>query len=61
MMIVNLFRYWTYRLFSPGTVLKEKYAAFKSLLTHDKHSHELMAELEDIYYNHKKRDFSTIT
>jgi pyruvate, water dikinase len=60
MMIGNLFKYWTYRLFSPGTVLKEKYAAFKSLLTHDKRSHELMAELEDIYYNQKKRDFSAI-
>ncbi len=60
MIIGNLFKYWTYRLFSPGTVLKEKYAAFKSLLTHDKRSHELLAELEDIYYNREKRDFSVI-
>ena len=60
MMIGNLFRYWTYRLFSPGTVLKEKYSAFKSLLTHDKHAHELLAELEDVYYNRKKKDFSAI-
>ena len=60
MIIGNLFKYWTYQLFSPGSVLKEKYAAFKSLLTHDKRSHELLAELEDIYYNRKKRDFSAI-
>jgi len=60
MLIGDLFKYWTYQLFSPGTVLKEKYAAFKSLLTHDKRSHELMAELEEIYYNHQKMDFSAI-
>jgi len=60
MLIGNLFKYWTYQLFSPETVLKEKYAAFKSLLTHDKRSHELMAELEEIYYNHQKMDFSAI-
>ena len=41
-------------------MLKEKYAAFKSLLTHDKRSHELMAELEEIYYHKQKRDFSAI-
>ncbi|MFC1877197.1 PEP/pyruvate-binding domain-containing protein [Thermodesulfobacteriota bacterium] len=41
-------------------MLKKKYTAFKSLLTHDKHSHELMAELEEIYYNHQKMDFSAI-
>jgi len=60
MMIGNLFRHWTYRLFSPGTLLKEKYAAFKSLLAHDKRAHEVMAELEEIYYRRKKRDFSVI-
>ena len=49
MLLGNLFKYWTYQLFSPEAVLKDKYAAFKSLLTHDKLSHELMAELEEIY------------
>jgi len=60
MLITNLFKYWTYQLFAPGTVLKEKYAAFKSLLTHDKRAHELMAELEEIYYHQRKMDFSAI-
>ena len=60
MLTGNLFKYWTYQLFAPGKVLKDKYAAFKSLLDHDKHAHDLMAELEDIYYQHQKRDFSAV-
>jgi pyruvate,water dikinase len=60
MLIKNLFKYWTYQVFSPGLVLREKYEAFKSLLTHDKRAHELMAELEEIYYNQLRVDFSVI-
>ncbi|MCG6909491.1 MAG: hypothetical protein LJE94_05135 [Deltaproteobacteria bacterium] len=56
----KLFKYWTYQLFAPGTVLKEKYAAFKSLLAHDKKAHDLMAGLEEIYYGHVKKDFSAV-
>lgn len=40
--------------------MKEKYNAFKSLLTHDKHAHERMAELEEIYYQRRKTDFSAV-
>ena len=32
-MIGDLFKYWTFQVFSPGTVLKGKYEAFKALLT----------------------------
>lgn len=60
MPIHNLFKYWTYQLFAPGTLLKERYAAFKSLLTHDKRAHELMAELEEIFYRQQKRDFCAV-
>lgn len=58
--MTNLFKYWTYQLFSPGTVLREKYHAFKSLLSHDKQAHELMAELEEIYYSQAAVDFQVI-
>ncbi len=61
MLLKNLFRHWTYQVFSPGTVLQEKYEAFKALLAHDKAAHEVMAELEDIYYNQERVDFSQIT
>jgi pyruvate,water dikinase len=60
MLIKNLFNYWTHQVLSPGMVLQEKYDAFKSLLTHDKQAHELMAELEEIYYDQRRVDFSVI-
>ncbi len=47
-------------MFSPGTVLREKYEAFKDLLEYDKKAHDYMAELEDIFYNQKKYDFQTV-
>ena len=60
MLIKNLFRYWTYQVFSPGTILREKYESFKALLEYDKAAHEFMATLEDIYYTQKKCDFQTV-
>ena len=59
-LIKNLFKHWTYQVFSPGVVLREKYEAFKSLLEHDKCAHEMMAELEDIHHDQIKVDFSVI-
>ena len=49
-MIGDLFKYWTYQVFSPGTVLKEKYEAFKMLLEYDQQAHEGMAELQRICF-----------
>ena len=60
MLLKSLFKHWTYQVFSPGTVLREKYEAFKLLLENDKQAHELMAELEDIYHNQVKVDFKFI-
>jgi pyruvate,water dikinase len=60
MLIKNLFKYWTYQVFAPGVVLREKYDAFKSLLAHDKRAHELIARLEEIYYHQLRVDFSVI-
>lgn len=58
--VSKLFRHWTYQIFSPGTVLRERYEAFKRLLDHDRKGHELLAELEDIYYQEKKVDLQWI-
>ena len=60
MLIKNLFRFWTYQVFSPGTVLREKYESFKALLEHDKAAHEFMAALEDMYYTPEKYDFQAV-
>jgi len=60
MPIKNLFRYWTFQVFSPGTLLREKYESFKRLLEYDKQAHDHLAVLEDLYYNRRKKDFQAI-
>lgn len=57
---MNLFKYWTYRVFAPGVVLRQTYDAFQRLLAYDVRSHELMAEFESLYYQGKKEDFTRI-
>ncbi len=60
MLLKNIFKYWTRQLFAPDMVLQDKYTSFKSLLSHDKRAHELMAELEEIYYRQTVVDFKVI-
>ena len=60
MLFKHLFKYWTYQVFSPGTVLRERYEAFKSLLKYDKQAHEWMAELEEIYHRQVKVDLQAV-
>lgn len=60
MFITNLFKHWTYKIFAPGILLREKYEAFRNLLECDKKSHELIAELEEIYYDQVKIDFARV-
>ena len=60
MYIKNLFKHWTYKIFAPGLLLREKYEAFRNLLESDKKSHELIAELEEIYYGQVKIDFARV-
>jgi pyruvate,water dikinase len=61
MYLKNLFKHWTYQVFFPGTVLRGKYEAFKSLLASDKQAHEVMAEIEQIHYDHVRVDLQVIT
>jgi pyruvate,water dikinase len=44
----QLFKHWTLELFSPGKLIRRKYAAFKELLRYDKRSLELITDLEDV-------------
>ncbi len=60
MLIKDLFKYWTYQVFLPGEVLREKYEDFKSLLTQDLRAHEIMADLEEIYYGEKRVDIEVV-
>ncbi len=60
-MLTTLFKHWSYRVFAPGAVLRTTYEAFQRLLSFDSRSHEMMAELESLYYQGKKEDFSKIS
>ena len=60
MYLRNLFRHWTYQVFFPGTVLRKKYEAFKSLLASDKQAHELIADIEHMHYDHERVDLEVI-
>lgn len=55
-----MFKHWSKRLFSPGTFLRENYTSFRQLLEEDKRSHELLAELEEIYYSRKQVDIKAV-
>jgi len=59
--MTNLFKHWTYRVFAPGTVLQTTYIAFQKLLACDGRCHEMMAELEGLYYQGTKEDFCRIS
>ncbi len=60
MSLNTLFKYWTYQVIAPGTLLREKYEAFKDLLLKDRTAHDCMAELEEIFYCKKLCDFSRV-
>jgi pyruvate,water dikinase len=53
-------KHWTHQLVAPEAALKQRYAAFRALLTHDKRAHELMAELEEIFYRPRQRDYYAV-
>ncbi len=56
MHITQLFKHWTYQVFAPGTLLRRKYEAFKSLLRHDAIALELIADLEELFYGETLAD-----
>ncbi len=56
----TLFKYWTFQVFAPGTIIREKYEAFKRLLEMDQRAHELMADLEEVLYRKRRVDHAYI-
>ncbi|CCH50150.1 PEP/pyruvate-binding domain-containing protein [Pseudodesulfovibrio piezophilus] len=56
MHLSQLFKHWTYQVFAPGTLLRRKYEAFKSLLHHDAIALELIADLEELFYGETLAD-----
>ena len=58
-MVFNaLFKHWSYRIFAPGTIMREKYEAFKQLLRYDVRCHEQMADFQDLLHSDLPEDLS---
>jgi len=53
-----LFKHWSLRLLAPDRVLQHTYEAFKTLLSFDGRSHELMAEFEALYHEGRREDLA---
>ncbi len=60
MLLNALFKHWSYRLFAPGTMLREKYEALKQLLNFDIACHEQMAEFQDMLHGGLPVDLAAI-
>ncbi len=60
MFLNTLFKRWSYQLFSPDTIHRQTYEAFKDLLRHDARAHDLMAELEVLYHEGKRLDMAGV-
>ncbi|HHB75346.1 MAG TPA: hypothetical protein ENK84_02215 [Desulfobulbus sp.] len=60
MFLNTLFKRWSYQLFSPDTIHRQTYEAFKDLLRHDARAHDLMAELEVLFHEGKRLDMAGV-
>jgi pyruvate,water dikinase len=60
MLLNTLFKHWSYQIFAPGTIIREKYEAFKLLLRYDGRCHEQMAELQRLLHGFQQEDLSRI-
>ncbi|MCB2180846.1 MAG: hypothetical protein KQH63_02335 [Desulfobulbaceae bacterium] len=57
----NTVKQFAHQLISPQGASRAKYEIFKNLLKHDRRCHELLAELEELYYHHEKVDINVIS
>ncbi len=58
MLVGALFKHWSLRLFAPDRMLRLTYETFKTLLSFDIRSHELMAEFAALYYEGRQEDLA---
>jgi pyruvate, water dikinase len=57
---MKTFRFWMDQLFSTRQQVSRKYEAYMDLLAADQQAHRHMAVLEEIYYQERRVDFSTV-
>lgn len=60
MFLAQLFKHWSYQVFAPGALLRNRYNAFKDLLLRDDESLRLIADLEDICHGREQADFARV-
>ncbi len=60
MRLTTLFKHWSYRIFAPGTMLREQYEALKQLLQHDIACHEQMAEIQEVLHGTHPEDITAL-
>ena len=60
MLLNTLFKHWTYQIFTPGTIIREKYEAFKLLLRYDGRCHDQMAEFQGLLHGRQQEDLTRI-
>jgi pyruvate,water dikinase len=60
MRLTTLFKHWSYRIFAPGTMLRERYESLKKLLAHDIACHEQMAEIQEVLHGNRLEDLAAL-
>lgn len=58
--IKQLFKHWTYSVFAPSALLRDKYNAFKNLLRYDNYALEIVADFEEISYGQELVDWTRV-
>ncbi|MBW1987560.1 MAG: pyruvate kinase [Deltaproteobacteria bacterium] len=55
-----MFKHWTFLVFAPSKLLRQKYETFKELLRHDQKSLELITDLEELLYGKVQTDWARV-
>ncbi|MDA3972021.1 MAG: hypothetical protein PF442_11790 [Desulfobulbaceae bacterium] len=58
--MIHSLRQFAKQILQPKEAGQEKYITFKKLLNNDQHCHELLAELEELYYQKKNIDVQVV-
>ncbi len=56
--MIDILKNVTYQIISPKASARARYETFRELLKNDQQAHELLADLDEIYYQYKKIDIN---
>ncbi len=60
MLLNTLFKQFSFHIFAPGTIMREKYEAFKLLLRYDSRCHDQMADFQELLHGRHREDLCRI-